>query len=207
MDKFPLEHLALLFRIILRIGFFLLWGVLAGCHSMQLSSASKDAGVSERLKDASPVVGTFENMSTERFGPGYKRLWELLREAEGVWGPPVNGGSDYDGHVRISEAGPGMIEVALLSHGKVKQSARMPYSIRGNHLHLRHKSDFTWLPFGFAHYNSDLAITGVRNGDLVALHRYEFYGVVLVGNAGDASTIEFRFGSLDGYASVARVVD
>jgi hypothetical protein len=87
-----------------------------------------------------------------------------------------------------------MLAVAFLSHGKMKQSARMPYSIRGNYLHLRHDSDFGWLPLGCAYSNSDLVMTGVKNGDLVVLYRYEFFGVAgLVGNAGDASTVEFRF--------------
>jgi hypothetical protein len=200
MDKFLTpEHLGVVIRLILRIGFILLSGLMYGCHSMRLSSAAAEAGVARRLKDASPVVGTFENMSAERWGPGYKRLWDLLSESEGLWGPPAKGGSDYGDHVRISEAGPGVLDVALLSHGKAKQTARMPYSVHGNYLHLRHHSRFNWLPLGFSHGNSDLAITGNPNGDLIALYRYEFFGVArIVGNAGDAGTVEFRFPRLGG---------
>lgn len=161
---------------------------------MRLSSAAARAGVSGRLKDASPVVGTFENMSAKQFGPKYVRLWETLRGGEALRGEPTKVGSDYHDHVRVSEAGPNLLEVALLSQGRVKQTARMPYMARGNYLHLRHDSDFDWLPLGYGYDNSDLAVTGVKNGELVVLHRYEFFGLVMLfGSAGDSGTVELRF--------------
>ena len=86
------EHIGVIVRLILRIGFILLSGLMYGCDSMRLSSAAAEAGVPRRLKGASPVVGTFENMSAGRWGPGYKRLWDLLGENEPLWGPPARGG-------------------------------------------------------------------------------------------------------------------
>lgn len=193
----PNHHVLRIRAVILRIGLILLPALLSACVSLDLHRAAAESGVKGGFRDPSPIMGTFENLSTERFGPKYMRLWELLESTEGLWAPPRAGGTDYGDEVRISvpAAAPGFLEIALLSRGTIRQSARMPYSIHGNYVYLRRKSDFEWLPLGYAWSRFDLAITGNgRGGDLVVLTRYEVQGIVmLVGNAGDCGTVKLRF--------------
>jgi len=181
-----------------RIGLLLISALLSACASMDLHRAAREAGVKGRLKDVTPIIGTFENQSVGRFGPKYIRPWELLRATEGLWSLPIAGGSDYGDILRISTATPtvksGVLDIALLSHGKVRQTTQLPYALHGNHLFLRHTANFKWLPLGYSRGCFDLAITGSEGGDLVVLYRYEVQGIaMLVANAADSSTIAIRF--------------
>jgi hypothetical protein len=187
---------ALLQRVIIQAGLLILAGLLAACHSLALSRSATKAGIADKLKDASAIAGTFENKSTTQFGPQNGKLWALLKGREGLFEHPAPGPTaDDDGdHVRISPAGPGLLEVVLLSQGKIRQTVRLPYSVHGNYLHLRHSSDFQWLPLGYRQSSSDTAVTGTKDGDLVVLSRFDVSGVVmLIGSAGDNGTLTFRF--------------
>ena len=119
----PDHHVLQIRAVILRIGFILLPALLSACVSTDLHRAAAESGVRVRFKDPSPIVGTFENLSTGRFGPKYMRLWELLESTEGLWAPPRAGGTDYGDEVRISApaAAPGFLEIALLSHGTIRR--------------------------------------------------------------------------------------
>jgi len=191
----PLSHRRA--AALLRTGLILLPSLLTACASMDLRRAARESGVKVRFQDPSPVVGTFENISAQHFGSGYAKLWDQLRSTNGPFKPGGGGASGYGDEVRISSppARRGFLEIALLTQGQIRQTARMPYAIRGNYLYLGSHSDFEWLPLGYAWCRFDLGITGNGgNGDLVVLSRFEFQGIaMLVGNDGDCSTIKMRF--------------
>jgi len=174
----------------------ILAGLLAACDSLALSRSATKAGVAGRLKDASSIAGTFENQSTTPFGSREVQLWALLKGRQGLWEHPTPSqeAEDAGDQVRISPTGRGLLEAELLSQGKIRKTVRLPYAVHGNYLHLRHSSDFQWLPLGYRQSSSDTAVTGAQDGDLVVLSRFDVSGgVMLMGSAGDNGTLTFRF--------------
>ena len=176
---------------------------------MDLHQAARESGVKVHFHDASAVLGTFDNISAQHFGPIYAKLWDQLRSTNGPYLPGGGSASSYGDQVRISApsaARSGSLEIALLSHGQVRQTVRMPYVVRGNYVYLGGHSDFGWLPLGYVWSRFDLGLTsnGASGGasgdsDLVLLSRFEFQGIVmLIGNDGDCRTLKLRFPRAEG---------
>jgi hypothetical protein len=174
---------------------FLCIGLLASCGSTRLHKAATRAGIAQDLPGTSALAGTFDNTSLNKFGPQHVKLWELLSGTQSPWSPAAqpSEGSSFGHRVRISEATPGILALTLLADGPAHRTLRLPYELRGPCLHLRHRSDFNWLPLGYRRSSSDLAITAVPGGDLVVLYRYRVSGVTAIGSAGDSGVLEFRF--------------
>ncbi len=162
---------------------------------------AKKAGGPPSLRDASIVCGTFENMSIGSFGPKSLKLWDVLVGHAGVLPYGVGTSqieSSYSDRVKVTQEGPSALKVALVASGVVRQTASLPFTMRSNHLHLRHSSDFAWLPLGYRSSSTDTALTAQPEGDLIVLHHFDIGGIVmLIGSAGDAGTIDFRFPRLD----------
>lgn len=174
----------------------LLAGLLASCHSMDMSRAAKKAGVNEITRDPLPVVGTFENRATEKFGPKVVRLWEMAFGKEWVYSMPkaMAGASMFEDWVRIRQLGPQLLELSLIANGKVRSTTKVPCEIRRNHVLVHQDSSFNLLPLGYRTSSSDVAMTAAKDDDLVLLYRYEVSGIVmLIGSAGDQGTVAFRF--------------
>ncbi|MGV3663307.1 MAG: hypothetical protein ACO1TE_24250 [Prosthecobacter sp.] len=158
--------------------------LLSSCSSLHLELYR--IGLVAVPSNASSITGTFSNASHGR--QITLHLWDMVHE------PPTK--SLETDRVVISRAGFGRIQMRLLRNGKVLDQRTLPFSPRGNHLHLGTQRTFKLLPFGFGGSRESLGLSSTREGELVVVSHTSSYGLILFYSAGDGSTTAHRFARL-----------
>jgi hypothetical protein len=171
-------------------------GIMLSSCSTSLRQSAGQLGAPDLRSDVSVIEGDFDNMSLDRLGPVHPRLWDVLTGTrEAPFGVKTGGSaSAFDDTVRLALDGPSVLKVSLISGGTLRQTVRLPFERKSNHLIIHSGSDFGWLPLGYRSSSTETALTAMPQGDLIVLHRYKVHGIVfLIGNAGDQGVMDFSF--------------
>ncbi len=172
----PRRHLILLLPLLITL--------LSSCSSHFRSREARKLGIRSIAGDASSVLGTYANLSSDSHGRNVL-LWNIVRTS-----PTASHATD---RVHIVRTGRREIQMRLLRDGRLVDLATTPFTPRGNHLHLRASSSFKWLPFGCSIARQALSLSSTPQGNLVALVDFSRGGVVLMFSAGDNGTHAYQF--------------